>query len=80
MSVCVGAKAASPSLTSPCLPACLPASAFQGLNPDKACLDLLLPVHNQGAEEGRPQEVRGRLGEATVLSEKVAVKVTPTMT
>lgn len=40
----------------------------------------LITVHNQGAEEGRPQEVRGGLGEAAVFSEKDAVKVTPTVT
>lgn len=56
------------------------ATAFQGLNPDKACLDLLLPVHNQGAEAGRRQEVRGRHREATVWCEKDAGKVTPTWT
>lgn len=55
--------------------------AFQGLNPDKACLDLLLPVHNQGAEAGQPEEVHGRLVVGVgVLSEKDAVKVTPTVT
>lgn len=41
--VCLHAKAASPYLTSLCL------TAFQGLNPDKACLDLSLLAHNQGA-------------------------------
>lgn len=40
--VCVQAKAASPCLTSLCLP------AFPGLNPDQACLDLSLPAHNRG--------------------------------
>lgn len=44
--VCVQAKAASPCLTSLCLP------AFPGLNPDQACLDLSLLAHNQGAGEG----------------------------
>lgn len=43
--MCVHAKAASPYLTSLCL------TAFQGLNPDKACLDLSLLSHNQGAGE-----------------------------
>lgn len=49
--VCVHAKAASPYLTSLCL------TAFQGLNPDKACLDLSLLAHNQGA--GKTARVTG---------------------
>lgn len=43
--VCLHTKASSPYLTSLCL------TAFQGLNPDKACLDLSLVAHNQGAGE-----------------------------
>lgn len=43
--VCLHTKAVSPYLTSLCL------TAFQGLNPDKACLDLSLQAHNQAAGE-----------------------------
>lgn len=51
--VCVSTlKAVSPDLTSLCL------TAFQGLNPDKACLDLSLLAHNQRAKGAR----RGRRG------------------